>query len=63
MEEKDIKHQPDDADQMRRYYTPELERFIELTNWEDYHNPYFHLSPLKLFPGNYSEHENESDGW
>jgi len=44
LEEKDIKHQPDDADQMRRYYTPELERFIEITNWEDYHNPYFHFS-------------------
>jgi hypothetical protein len=47
---KDSIHHTDARQRMRQYYTPELEKFVETHFADDYNNPYFHFSELKLFP-------------
>jgi len=47
---KDKDHHTNAEDKFKRYYTPDLERFIERYYWKDYSNPYYHFSPLKIFP-------------
>jgi hypothetical protein len=47
---KDTLHQTSARDKMLQYYTPELERFVETHYADDFNNPFFHFSELKLFP-------------
>ena len=49
MEKKDTRHKTNANDKLRRYYTPELEKFIEERYADDLNNPYFQFSPLKLY--------------
>lgn len=46
---KDSKHQTNARDKMRQYYTPQLERFVETHYADDFNNPYFKFSEIKLF--------------
>ena len=57
-EKKDTQHHTDASEKMRNYYTPELERFVELRYWKDYYNPYFHFTPFKLFSVNETGNNN-----
>lgn len=57
-EKKDTKHHTDASEKMRNYYTPELERFVEIRYWKDYYNPYFHFTPFKLFSVNETGNNN-----
>ncbi len=59
LERKDKLHHTDASEKMRSYYTPELERYVELKYWKDYYNPYFHFTPLQLYPGNEADNESE----
>mmetsp|Transcript_4243 Transcript_4243/g.5508 ORF Transcript_4243/g.5508 Transcript_4243/m.5508 type:complete len:378 (-) Transcript_4243:158-1291(-) len=43
-------HTTDANEKLLNYYTPELEKFVEEQYADDLHNPYFHFSPLTLFP-------------
>lgn len=52
LEKKDTKHKTNAEDKLREYYTPELEKAVEKQYWEDYNNPYFKFSPMKLYPDN-----------
>jgi len=47
---KDKKHTTNAGDKLRNYYTPAYEKFVELRYWKDFNNPYFHFSPLQLYP-------------
>ncbi len=47
---KDTHHKTNARDKMLQYYTPDLERFVETHFADDFHNPFFHFSELKLFP-------------
>jgi hypothetical protein len=49
MEKKDIHHKTDANTKLRRYYTPDLERFVEERYADDLNNPYFHFSPIQLY--------------
>jgi hypothetical protein len=52
LQQKDTRHQTNAEDKLRSYYTPELEKFVEERYWMDFHNPYFHFTPMKLYPEN-----------
>eukprot|EP00558_Chaetoceros_sp_UNC1202_P007240 CAMPEP_0197248216 /NCGR_PEP_ID=MMETSP1429-20130617/36451_1 /TAXON_ID=49237 /ORGANISM="Chaetoceros sp., Strain UNC1202" /LENGTH=117 /DNA_ID=CAMNT_0042709345 /DNA_START=146 /DNA_END=499 /DNA_ORIENTATION=- len=47
---KDSRHKTNARDHMLSYYTPELERFVEQHYADDYNNPYYQFSDMKLFP-------------
>jgi len=54
---KDTKHKTNAKDQLRQYYTPELEKFVETHYADDFNNPNFHFSEVKL----YDDKEEELD--
>jgi hypothetical protein len=49
MEKKDSRHATDANSKMRQYYTPDLEKFVEQRYADDLNNPYFQLTPIKLY--------------
>ncbi len=49
LQKKDERHHTDARTKLRNYYTPELEKFVEIHFADDYNNPYFQFSDLKLF--------------
>lgn len=38
------------SSQLEKYYTPALERFVEMHWSDDFNNPYFEFEEIKLFP-------------
>ena len=36
-------------DKLKRYYTPQLEQFVEERYADDYNNPFFSFTPIRLF--------------
>jgi Fe-S cluster biosynthesis and repair protein YggX len=46
---KDTRHKTNALDHMREYYTPKLERFVEVHYADDFNNPFFKFSDIKLF--------------
>ena len=52
LEEKDTRHKTNAVNKLKKFYTPELERFVEKQYEKDYNNPYFHFAPMTLFPEN-----------
>jgi len=45
-----LHHKTNAREKMLKYYTPELERYVEERYADDLSNPYFRFSPIKLFP-------------
>ena len=58
LSKKDNQHHTNARDKMLQYYTPKLERFVETHFADDYNNPFFHFSEVKLYPD--GDGENES---
>jgi len=54
---KDTRHKTNAKDKLREYYNPDLEKFIETHYADDFNNPYFHFTEMKL----YDENDEESD--
>lgn len=47
---KDVVHSTNAEEKLRGFYTPELEKFVEEHYAQDFNNPYFHFSPLHIYP-------------
>jgi hypothetical protein len=47
--QRDVIHTTSARDKMLKYYTVELEQFVEKRYADDLNNPYFHIEPMKLF--------------
>jgi hypothetical protein len=54
----DAKHTTNANDKMRKYYTPELEEFVERKYYDDLNNPFFKFKDIKLFPTLSNEKKN-----
>jgi len=50
LQKKDSRHKTDAHEKLRKYYTPELEIFVEEHYAKDFSNPYFDFTPFQLFP-------------
>jgi len=52
LEKNDARHETDAHEKLRKYYTPELEIFVE-EHWKnDFNNPYYEFTPVELYPHN-----------
>jgi hypothetical protein len=47
---------------MLKYYTPELERFVEKRYEDDFKNPFFRFKRMKLFRGGNEDLDKEQVG-
>jgi len=52
LERNDARHETDAHEKLRKYYTPELEIFVEEQYKNDFNNPYFDFNPIELYPHN-----------
>jgi hypothetical protein len=57
---KDTRHKTNAKDKLREYFTPALEEFVEIHYADDFNNPYFHFSEVKLYTDEDLEEDSES---
>ena len=55
-------HATNASDKMLKYYTPELERFVEKRYEDDFKNPFFRFKRMKLFRGGNEDLDKEQVG-
>jgi hypothetical protein len=55
----DAMHTTSARDKMKKYYTPELEGFVERKYADDLQNPFFSFTPIKLFPDELDDDNEE----
>ncbi len=58
---KDKLHTTGANDKLKRYYTPELEQFVESRYEDDLNNPFFHFHPIVLYLPTENEIEEETE--
>jgi len=49
LSKKDTRHKTNAKDKLRKYYNPDLEKFIETHYADDLNNPFFHFTEMKLY--------------
>ena len=57
----DATHTTNANDKMRKYYTPELEEFVEHKYYDDLNNPFFKFKDVQLFPTSSQSDEDDND--